>query len=59
IGALTGKQPQQPEKVWVDWLVQLCKDYNIPYFLKDNLDFDGLGIEKVQQYPWVFKKVLE
>ena len=59
IGALTGKQPKQPEKEWVEWLVQLCKDYNIPYFLKDNLKFEALGIKKVQQYPNGFKKIVE
>ena len=51
IGALTGKGGKQPEEAWVRWITGVCQDYGIPYFIKENLDCEKMGIERVQEYP--------
>ena len=48
IGARTGSSPFQPPRVWVDRLVTDLELRGVPYFIKDNLDWDG---PRPQGYP--------
>lgn len=49
IGALTGKQPKQPPYEWVRDLIRVCNECQVPYFIKNNLDWP----EKHQAFPKV------
>lgn len=47
IGALTGKKAQQPLYEWVRDIIMVCNEYDVPYFIKSNLDWP----EKHQEFP--------
>lgn len=49
IGAQTGPGAIRPERSWIEAIVENCKKYKIPLFLKNNLDWP----EKIQQIPWI------
>lgn len=49
IGAQTGPGAVQPEKEWVESIIYLARDDDIPIFLKDNLNWP----EKIQEWPVV------
>jgi len=45
IGACSDPMPKQPEKEWVIDLIEDCKKFNIPIFMKDNLIWNDKLIE--------------
>lgn len=48
IGAQTGDNPKQPKQEWVLNILSKANKYNIPVFIKDNLDWDKI---KPTQFP--------
>jgi protein gp37 len=47
IGKLTGSNKIKLNKKWVEYLIEDCKRYDIPIFLKNNLNWH----EKIQEFP--------
>ena len=47
VGAQTGPGAIKPKKEWVQNLIDIAREYNVPIFLKDNLNWP----EKIQEYP--------
>lgn len=52
IGAETGKRKGKviPRRAWIERLVDQCKQYGIPVFMKDSLT-DIWGTELIQEFP--------
>lgn len=48
IGAETGENAHLPKKEWVEKIIKICREKNIPIFLKTNLNWDT----KIKEYPW-------
>ena len=53
VGAETGNRKGKviPEKVWIDNIVRMCKENDIPVFMKDSLRL-LMGDEFIQEFPW-------
>jgi len=51
MGALTGPEGRQPAREWVDGLTAWCDYLGVPVFHKDNLDCEGMGIERRREWP--------
>lgn len=54
IGAETGNRKNKvvPEKEWIDNIVDQCRKYNIPVFMKDSL-IDIMGEDNMRrEFPW-------
>lgn len=53
IGALSlpGGKTRQPAKSWVMDILHEADRYEIPVFIKDNLDCEVMGIERRQEWP--------
>ncbi len=49
IGGLTGMQPFQPPREWVDPIINRAREQGKPVFLKDNLGWDA----KIHEWPGV------
>lgn len=47
VGAQTGPGAKKPKKQWVENIISYCRAYDIPVFLKDNLNWP----EKIQEWP--------
>ena len=47
IGAQTGPESKKPKKEWVENIISYARAYDIPVFLKDNLNWP----EKIQNWP--------
>lgn len=47
VGAMTGPNPIKPNKEWIEDVINLAKDKNIPLFLKGNLCWS----ENIQEFP--------
>lgn len=47
IGAQTGPGAVPPKKEWVEGIIKAARDYDVPVFLKDNLQWRN----KVQEFP--------
>ena len=47
IGKLTGSKKIELQNWWIDSLINTCRNYNIPIFLKDNLKWHV----KIQEFP--------
>ena len=47
IGAQTGPESKKPKKEWVENIISYARAYDIPVFLKDNLEWP----EKIQVWP--------
>jgi len=48
IGAQTGAGAKQPRKEWIESIVSQVTEYDIPVFIKDNLDWFG---DRPQEFP--------
>lgn len=53
VGAETGNRKGKviPEKDWIDNIVRVCKENDIPVFMKDSLRL-LMGDEFIQEFPW-------
>lgn len=53
IGAETGnsKEKVRPEKEWIDSIVEECRNYGTPVFMKESLR-SLMGPDFVQEFPW-------
>lgn len=53
VGAETGNRNGKviPEKLWIDNIVRVCNENNIPIFMKESLK-DIMCGEFIQEYPW-------
>lgn len=53
IGAETGNRKDKviPEKEWIDEIVEVCKKYEKPIFMKESLR-DIMGADFIQEFPW-------
>ena len=53
IGAETGNRKDKviPEKEWIDEIVEVCKKYEKPIFMKESLR-ELMGADFVQEFPW-------
>lgn len=51
MGALTGPGGKQPKREWVDGLTAWCECLGVPVFHKDNIDCEGLGIQRRREWP--------
>ena len=49
IGAQTGRRPKQPRKEWVQAIGEECFDFDIPLFVKNNIDMSE--DERLQEWP--------
>ena len=47
IGAQTGPGAVPPEKEWVEDIIKAARDYDVPVFLKDNLDWP----DQIREWP--------
>jgi len=47
IGSKTGPDKMQPEKEWIERIIKNAEQYNIPIFMKNNLDWNP----KIQRFP--------
>lgn len=47
VGAQTGPGAIKPKEEWIQNLVDMAREYKVPIFLKDNLNWS----EKIQEYP--------
>lgn len=57
IGAETGRRKDKiiPEKHWIEQIVEDCREYNIPLFMKSSLT-DVWGEPLIQEFPKELKK---
>ena len=53
VGAETGNRKAKviPQKEWIDNIVRVCRDNEIPVFMKESLR-KLMGDDFIQQYPW-------
>lgn len=53
IGAETGNRKGKviPEKSWIDEIVEACKKYGKPVFMKESLR-ELMGADFIQEFPW-------
>ena len=53
VGAETGNRKEKvvPEKVWIDEIVEQCKESGTPVFMKESLR-ELMGKDFKQEYPW-------
>ena len=56
IGAMTGpgSRNHQPQKKWVEEIVERCRESKIPVFMKDNLA-EAWGEDLIQEFPLELK----
>lgn len=55
IGALTGRKGAQPDRRWVQGIIDQAREYKIPVFLKNNLYWPV----KIQEYPPVTQYMID
>ena len=55
IGAQTGPKAQQPRKEWIHNLLLEASNYDIPVFIKDNVDWQG-NTPRPQEWPEGLKR---
>lgn len=51
IGALTGPGARQPQREWVQLIIDAAIKHQIPVFIKDNIDCQVLGLPRIQSWP--------
>ena len=57
IGTETGKRKNKviPKREWIEQIINVCREWNIPVFIKDSLA-DIWGEPLIQEFPWEDKK---
>jgi len=57
IGAESGNRKNKviPKREWIEQIINVCREWNIPVFIKDSLA-DIWGEPLIQEFPWEDKK---